>query len=180
MLLLTIYDEAHRIPQHKIEVFGGLPGVRTGKPVPAVATCLPLPASAEDRYQGHPREEVVSMSPEVQAEYDRILAAVAVRSGALMAPRGDRQYGWIAGDWSHLSQCGVKSWGSAVETTFTQFEGTFAEGTRYRTAIDVADVVCNCGEITGREVRWEPSEGLGEVTSAVFEALYRELRGDVS
>lgn len=117
----------------------------------------------------------VSMSPEAQAEYDQILATVAVREGTLMAPPNDRTYGWIGYDWKHLKTCGVKSWGAAKETTFTQFEGTFEEGTRYRTAIDVADVVCNCGQIVDGEVRWEPSN-LSEITSAIFAEMYVELK----
>lgn len=118
----------------------------------------------------------MSMSLEVQAEYDRILAIVAVRNGALMSPPSDRGYGWIAMDWEHLARCKPKTWGKATEVTFTQFEGTFVEETRYRMAIDVKDVTCNCGQITGREVRWEPESGLGDVTSKIFEEMYRQLK----
>jgi hypothetical protein len=118
----------------------------------------------------------MSMSPEVQAEYDRVLAAVAIRKGTLMTPSG-RIYGWIADDWEHLSRCKARTWGKAKETTFTQFEGTFAEGTRYRTAIDVQDVSCHCGQVAGREVRWEPSDGLSEVTEAIFAEMYTQLKG---
>lgn len=118
------------------------------------------------------------MSPEVQAEYDKILAAVAVRNGVLMSPPGDRYYGYIGDEWEHFATCNARSWGTAKETTFSQFEDTFATSTRYRMAIDVANVTCNCGQIKDREVRWEPSDGLGEVTSKVFAELYRQLKAE--
>lgn len=116
------------------------------------------------------------MDPKVKEEYDRVLAIVAIRKGALMCPSGSRYYGWIGDDWQHLSRCGAKSWGVAKETQFTQFDGTFVEETRYHTAIDVSDVTCHCGRITSAEVRWEPSDGLSEVTTAIFEEMYNQLR----
>lgn len=116
------------------------------------------------------------MSPEVQREYSEILTQVALRNGALMASPGDRQYGWIDSQYAHLATCGVKSYGRAVEREFSQFEGTFAPETRIRLAIDVDNVSCNCGQIVGREVRWEPCSGLQDVAQAVFAELYEKLR----
>jgi len=116
----------------------------------------------------------------VRREYETLLAQIAVRQGALLRPANDRGYGWIDPEWEHLSRCGVRSWGRATETTFQQFEGTFFEGERIHHAVDVADVTCHCGEITGREVRWEPSNGLSDVAEAVFAALYEKTRSERS
>lgn len=118
------------------------------------------------------------MDSNVKQEYDALLTEIALKQGALMSPPNLRQYGWIDGDYAHLSSCGVRTWGAVRETEFQQFEGTFFEGERIRHAVDVSGVTCNCGFLTDREVRWEPTGGLSEVAEAVFTALYEKMRGE--
>ena len=116
------------------------------------------------------------MDKKIEQEYESLLAEVAIRNGSLLAPPGQRGFGWIAYDYEHLVTCGAKSWGAPIESEFSHFEDTFAEDVKVRHAIDVADVTCNCGQITGGEVRWEPYEGVSEVARAVFGLLYEKLR----
>lgn len=118
----------------------------------------------------------MSMSPEVQEEYDRILAAVAAREGYLLK-EGDEWSRFMPYDYtSHIRECGIKS-GVAEEDTWYEFVGTFAsthDSTMH--GVKVTNVTCNCGRFTNRTVLWRV--GISEAIQAVFEQFYREVKGN--
>lgn len=119
----------------------------------------------------------MAMSPEAQAEYNRAMAAAAVKNGLIV--RADPSYygGWS--DWEaaeHLNPYGPASapcrlvapeHGTVKEDEWSEFEGTFYDGDTSHHGVVVTGVSCVCGQLTDRAVRWEAS--MQEIAEAVFE-----------
>src|SRR5687767_12929273 len=115
----------------------------------------------------------MTMSPEVRAEYDRVLRAVVLRRGILVSEK-PRSFGWMDADYVHTSRCVVTSDRTPDESEWSEFAGTFAESDATRRGIDVSGVSCACGELVDRVVRWEA--GPSEMIEAVFEEAFGAVR----
>lgn len=126
-----------------------------------------------------------SMSPEVRAEYEVILAELVLERGWVVKA-DPSEYGWTDQafeEWtrgyqrrSHLVKCKPRASGAVREdVTWSQFVGTFAPGgpNETRHGIEVDQVVCSCGRVNLRTVRLEAT--ISDLTGAVFERLYQRL-----
>jgi hypothetical protein len=128
----------------------------------------------------------MTMSPEVQQEYDTALLAATLKHGTVVATRG--RWGWQDFDAEcHLGRMGalpgepytpcrlVPAAGEGVaEDEWIEFEGTFYEGDKTHHGVIVNHVSCACGQLTDRSVRWEAR--VQEVAEAVFEMAFGPLR----
>lgn len=131
------------------------------------------------------RDQRDSMSPEVRAEYEVILAELVLERGYVVREH-PTEYGWEDDgfvEWSrdhqrrsHLVKCKPRASGAVREDAeWSEFVGTFAPGgpTERRHGLEVDQVVCSCGRVNLRTVRLEGT--ISDLTGAVFERLYRKL-----
>lgn len=117
----------------------------------------------------------MSMSPEVQREYDSALRAAILKHGTL-ADRHPSTYGWEA-PWTeqeHARSCELASSATPEEIAWSEFVDTEA-GNRTSHGVSLVGVSCACGFLRGdRELRWQAS--VSDITQAVFTAVFERLR----
>jgi hypothetical protein len=121
-------------------------------------------------------EEIeVSMSPEVQREYDDALRAAIIKHGTLVE-RHPSLYGWEA-TWTeqeHAHRCKLASSATPEETAWSEFVDTEA-GNRTSHGVSLVGVSCACGFLRGdRELRWQAS--VSDITEALFTVVFERLR----
>lgn len=120
------------------------------------------------------------MDDKVRAEYDKIVKNAIIKHGAMVDLKFST-FGWedrsgLDTDYRkprHSITCGIKSMGRLDEDAcWEEFKGTFYEGDTRVYGMDVHDVTCNCGLITGRTFRWK--ESVGEAIRLVMMELLEE------
>lgn len=110
-----------------------------------------------------------TMSDEVRAEYEKILATVVIRYGSIIA-LGATRYGWHDYDATqHIRTCGVQLRGTVDEDAWYEFAGTFVDD-MYVQGTTLHDVSCSCGKLTSRRLRWSAS--VSDVAEAVISEAY--------
>lgn len=118
------------------------------------------------------------MDAKIRKEYETILTTLVLENGLpRWAPNA--RPGMFSGpvDYNggeHIRTCTIVSTGRVDdEVEWSEWAGTFADGSKICHGVSVADVTCACGEITEREVIWETT--VADVATAVFMKVYEML-----
>jgi hypothetical protein len=118
----------------------------------------------------------MTMSPEVEQEYQQALTESVVRRGTVVSLPGRGRWGWQDYEASrHLNECGGSAPGVPTEDYWYEYAGTNAgpeDGKRI--GLVLYRVTCNCGQLDSREVRWD--EHISNVAEELFAAAAKLWR----
>lgn len=113
------------------------------------------------------------MSPEAQAQYDAALTVVTLKNGLVVRDHPSI-YMWTDYPLTEHVQstgCALTATGTAKETIWDEFQGTFYDGDTSVHGLQVSGVSCACGQVVDRAMRWEAT------VSAVAESVFNEAFG---